>query len=58
MTEPNEPDKKNNETESTKDEAIIELEEEAAEERDRRQRLTLLGGVLVVHARHARARRA
>lgn len=32
MTEPNEPDKKNNETESTKDEAIIELEEEAAEE--------------------------
>lgn len=31
MTEPNEPDKKNNETESTKDEAIIELEEEAAE---------------------------
>ena len=32
MTEPNESDKKNNETESTKDEAIIELEEEAAEE--------------------------
>ena len=31
MTEPNEPDKKNNETESTTDEAIIELEEEAAE---------------------------
>ena len=31
MAEPNEPDKKNNETESTKDEAIIELEEEAAE---------------------------
>jgi len=28
MTEPNEPDKKNNETESTKDEAILELEEE------------------------------
>ncbi|MBU0768518.1 MAG: hypothetical protein KJ687_05460 [Proteobacteria bacterium] len=32
MTEPNEQDKKNNETESTNDEAIIELEEEAAEE--------------------------
>jgi len=30
MTEPNEPDKKKNETESTTDEAIIELEEEAA----------------------------
>jgi len=33
MTEPNEPDKKNNETESTKDEAIIELKEEIADAR-------------------------
>jgi hypothetical protein len=31
MTEANEPDKKNNETEITKDEVILELEEEAAE---------------------------
>ncbi len=30
MTEANEPDKKNNETETTKDEVILELEEEAA----------------------------
>lgn len=33
MTEPNEPDKKNNETESTKDEAILELEEEITDAR-------------------------
>lgn len=32
MTEPNEPDKKNDETETTNDEAIIELEEVVAEE--------------------------
>jgi len=33
MTEPNEPGKNNNETESTKDEAIIELKEEIADAR-------------------------
>jgi len=33
MTEPNEPDKKNNETESTNDEAIIELKEEITDAR-------------------------
>ena len=32
MTEPIEPNKKNNETESTEDETIIELKEEATEE--------------------------
>lgn len=33
MTEPNEPDKKNNDTESTNDEAIIELKEEITDAR-------------------------